>query len=148
MPPIRVAIKRLPHAAGLPLPQYQTLGAAGVDLLAAVAEPATIAPGARALIPTGLTIAVPPGYEAQVRMRSGLALRHGLILPNAPGTIDSDYRGEIQLIVANLGAESFVVRRGDRLAQLILAPVARLEWDERDELPPTDRGDGGFGHTG
>jgi dUTP pyrophosphatase len=148
MPSVRVAIKRLPHAAGLPLPQYQTPGAAGLDLLAAVAESVTIAPGARALIPTGLVIAVPPGYEAQVRMRSGLALRHGLILPNAPGTIDSDYRGEVQLIVANLGAEPFVVKRGDRLAQLVLAPVSHLEWDECDELPSTDRGDGGFGHTG
>ncbi|NLH49516.1 MAG: dUTP diphosphatase [Myxococcales bacterium] len=145
---IRVAVQRLPHAAGLPLPTYQTAGAAGLDLLAAVADSLVLPPGGRALIPTGLIIAVPPGYEAQVRMRSGLALRHGLVLPNAPGTIDSDYRGEVQVIVANLGAEPVTIRRGDRIAQLILAPVVQLDWDEREELPATDRGGGGFGSTG
>jgi dUTP pyrophosphatase len=146
--PIVVPVKRLPHAAGLPLPSYQTPGAAAVDLLAAVTEPLTLAPGERKLIPTGLIIAVPPGYEAQVRMRSGLALRHGLILPNAPGTIDSDYRGEVQVIMANLGAEPVTIARGERIAQLVLAPVVQLEWQESDELPATVRGGGGFGHTG
>jgi dUTP pyrophosphatase len=120
----------------------------GLDLLAAVREPMVVSPGQRCLVPTGLTIAVPPGYEAQVRARSGLALRHGLILPNAPGTIDSDYRGEVQVIVANIGDQPVTIARGERIAQLILSPVARLEWDECDELPTTDRGAGGFGHTG
>lgn len=145
---IRVMVKRLPHAQGLPLPDYQTPGAAGVDLVAAVEAPLTLAPGERRLIPTGLIIAVPPGYEAQVRMRSGLALKHGLILPNAPGTIDSDYRGEVRVIVANLGDRPFTIERGERLAQLILAPVVQLQWDEQDELPGTERGPGGFGSTG
>ncbi len=148
MAKVTVMVKRLPHARGLALPEYQTPGAAGVDLLAAVEEPLTLAPGERRLIPTGLVIAVPPGYEAQVRMRSGLALKHGLILPNAPGTIDSDYRGEVRVIVANLGDRPFTIARGERLAQLILAPVVQLAWDERDELPDTERGPGGFGSTG
>jgi len=145
---VAVAVQRLPHAAGLPLPAYQTAGSAGLDLLAAVEEPLVIAPGQRTLIPTGLVLAVPLGFEAQVRMRSGLALRHGLILPNAPGTIDSDYRGEVKVIVANIGDAPVTIARGERIAQLVLAPVSRLVWDPRDELPPTDRGGGGFGHTG
>jgi dUTP pyrophosphatase len=145
---VEVAVVRLPHAAGLPLPAYATDGAAGMDLLAAVAAPVAIPPGGRALIPTGLTIAVPPGYELQVRPRSGLALRHGIVLPNSPGTIDADYRGEIQIIVMNAGDAPFTVERGMRIAQAVLAPVTRLEWRETATLPPTARGAGGFGSTG
>jgi dUTP diphosphatase len=145
---VSVAVQRLPHAEGLPLPAYQTAGAAGLDLLAAVTEPLAIAPGERVLVPTGLTVAVPDGFEAQIRMRSGLAYRHGLTLPNAPGTIDSDYRGEVKVLIANLGQESVTIARGERVAQMILSPVVHLVWDERDELPTTDRGGGGFGHTG
>jgi len=148
MQPIRVAIKRLPHAEDLPLPSYQTSGAAGLDLPAAVSQPIILRPGERKLIPTGLVLAVPPGYEAQIRPRSGLALRHGITLLNSPGTIDSDYRGEVQVIMANLGTEPFTVARGDRIAQMVLAPVARLEWDEQETLPNTGRETGGFGHTG
>ncbi|MDP8221898.1 MAG: dUTP diphosphatase [Candidatus Lernaella stagnicola] len=148
MKKITVAVQRLPHAADLPLPAYQTTGAAGLDLVAALEAPLILAPGERTLVPTGLIVAIPPGYEAQIRMRSGLALRHGLVLPNAPGTIDSDYRGEIKIIVANLGTESFTLRRGERLAQMVVAPVVQLEWEETDDLPGTDRGTGGFGHTG
>jgi len=148
MQPIRLPVQRLPHGRELPLPVYQTAGAAGMDLLAAVSEPFVIQPGQRELIPTGLIIAVPAGYEAQVRPRSGLALRHGITLPNAPGTIDSDYRGEVQVILANQGDQPFTVSRGDRIAQLILAPVAQAEWEETDQLPETSRGAGGFGHTG
>jgi dUTP pyrophosphatase len=145
---IEVAVVRLPHAEGLPLPAYATDGAAGMDLLAAVAAPVTIAPGGRALVPTGLTIAVPTGYELQVRPRSGLALRHGIVLPNSPGTIDADYRGEVQIIVMNAGDAPFTVERGMRIAQAVLAPVARLVWRETETLPPTARGAGGFGSTG
>lgn len=144
---VRVAIARLPGSDDLPLPAYATSGAAGLDLPAAVAEPFTLAPGQRAAIPTGFRIAVPEGFEAQVRPRSGLALA-GVVLPNAPGTIDSDYRGEVKVLLWNAGAEPFVVRRGDRIAQLVVAPVARVEWREVGELPATARGDGGFGHTG
>ena len=144
--PIRV--RRLPHGDGLPLPAYATAGAAGMDLLAAVAEPVTIAPGARALIPTGLAIALPPGYELQIRPRSGLALRHGIVLPNSPGTIDEDYRGEIQVIVLNAGDAPFTVERGMRIAQAVLAPVLRAAWHEVDDLDDTARGAGGFGSTG
>ena len=143
-----VAVLRLPHAAGLPLPEYATEGAAGLDLLAAVTAPVTIPPAGRALIPTGLAIAVPPGYELQVRPRSGLALRHGIVLPNSPGTIDADYRGEVQIIVMNAGDAPFTVERGMRMAQAVLAPVARLVWREAETLPPTARGAGGFGSTG
>lgn len=145
---IRVAVVRLDHARDLPLPAYASAGAAGLDLLAAVSDPVTIAPGARALIPTGLTIALPPGYELQVRPRSGLALRHGIVLPNAPGTIDEDYRGEIGVIVMNAGSEAFTVTRGMRIAQAVLAPVVRLEWAEVASLDATARGAGGFGSTG
>lgn len=145
---IPVQVRRLPHAQGLPLPAYATAGAAGMDLLAAVDAPVSIASGQRALIPTGLTIALPPGYELQIRPRSGLALRHGITLPNTPGTIDEDYRGEIQIIVLNTGAEPFTVERGARIAQAVLAPVVRAAWVEVETLDSTARDTGGFGSTG
>jgi dUTP pyrophosphatase len=145
---VEVAVVRLPHGADLPLPAYATDGAAGMDLLAAVAETIAIPPGGRALIPTGLTIALPPGYELQVRPRSGLALRHGIVLPNSPGTIDADYRGELQIILVNLGSESFSVSRGMRIAQLVIAPVARARLRETLSLDLTTRNDSGFGSTG
>jgi dUTP pyrophosphatase len=145
---LRIAIRRLPGAEDLALPARATPGSAGYDLCAAVDAALELAPGARALVPTGIAIAVPEGYEAQVRPRSGLALRHGLVLPNAPGTIDSDYRGEVKVILLNLGEAPFTIRRGDRIAQLVIAAVARAEWDERAELEPTRRGGGGFGHSG
>ena len=145
---VPIPVRRLPHGADLPLPAYATAGAAGMDLLAAVTDPVTLAPGARALIPTGLAVALPPGYELQIRPRSGLALRHGIILPNSPGTIDEDYRGEIQVIVMNAGDAAFTVTRGTRIAQAILAPVTRAIWHEVSSLDPTSRGEGGFGSTG
>ncbi len=145
---IPISIRRLPHAAGLPLPSYATEGAAGMDLLAAVDAPVTIGPGQRTLIPTGLTIALPPGYELQIRPRSGLALRHGIVLPNSPGTIDEDYRGEIQIIMLNAGDAPFTVERGARVAQAVLAPVTRARWHEVEALAPTARDVGGFGSTG
>ena len=150
MSEVAVRILRLPHAKGLPLPAYQSVQAAGLDLLAAVpdAAPVTLAPGERALVPTGLVIALPPGTEAQVRPRSGLAVRHGITLLNTPGTIDADYRGEIQVIMVNLGHESFVVTRGMRIAQLIVAPVTRAQLVEVTALDQTPRGAGGFGSTG
>ncbi|HEU0223192.1 MAG TPA: dUTP diphosphatase [Paracoccaceae bacterium] len=132
----------------LPLPAYASAGAAGMDLQACLAEPLTIEPGARRLVPTGFRFAIPPGYEIQVRPRSGLALRHGITLPNAPGTIDADYRGEVAVILANLGAEPFRIAHGDRIAQAVVAPVARCAWAEMAELEQTERGDGGFGSTG
>jgi dUTP pyrophosphatase len=147
-PIVPVAIRRLPHGEGLPLPAYATEGAAGMDLLAAVSAPAVLAPGERALVPTGIAIALPPGYELQVRPRSGLALRHGIVLPNAPGTVDEDYRGELQVIVMNAGVQPFTIERGMRIAQAVLAPVVRAAWQEVAELPPTARGEGGFGSTG
>jgi dUTP pyrophosphatase len=145
---VQVAVVRLPHGAGLPLPSYATAGAAGMDLLAAVTAPVAIPPGGRALIPTGLTIALPHGYELQVRPRSGLALRHGIVLPNSPGTIDADYRGEVQVIVMNAGDAPFTVERGMRIAQAVLAPVVRVVWREATALDATGRGTGGFGSTG
>ena len=145
---IPVRVRRLPHNQDLPLPAYATEGAAGMDLLAAVEAPVTIAPGQRVLIPTGLAIALPPGYELQVRPRSGLALRHGIVLPNSPGTIDEDYRGEIGVIVLNTGSEPFVVERGTRIAQGVLAPVVRVGWEEVADLDTTARNAGGFGSTG
>ncbi len=146
---VRVMVWRDPNALDLPLPSYQTPGSAGMDLYAAVPEPVTLQPGERALIPTGLKIALPEGYEAQVRPRSGLALRHGIGMVNSPGTIDSDYRGEIGVILINWGQEPFVVRRGDRIAQLVVAPVSVVEWVPTEgELPDSARGAGGFGHTG
>lgn len=139
---------RLPHAVGLPLPIYATEGAAGMDLVAAVREPFVIAPGDRALVHTGLCVAVPRGHELQIRPRSGLALKHGLTIPNSPGTVDEDYRGEIQVILLNLGTEPFTVERGMRIAQAVLAPVSRALLIEVGELPDTARGAGGFGSTG
>ena len=141
-------IERLEHAEGLDLPSYQTAGSAGLDLRAAVGEPLTIEPGARALVPTGLKLAIPSGHEGQVRPRSGLALRHGLSVLNSPGTIDADYRGEVKVILANLGAEPFAVERGMRVAQLVIAPVVQVEIREVDAVDATARGEGGFGHTG
>jgi dUTP pyrophosphatase len=137
---------RLPGADDLPLPSYQTPHSAGLDLLAN--EDAAILPGARAPVGTGIAIALPDGYEAQVRPRSGLALKHGVTLLNTPGTIDADYRGEIRVILINLGREPFPVRRGDRIAQLVIAPVSRASWVEVEALPASDRGAGGFGSTG
>ena len=145
---VPVRVRRLPHNQDLPLPAYATDGAAGMDLLAAVAEPVTIAPGQRVLIPTGLAIALPAGYELQIRPRSGLALRNGIVLPNSPGTIDEDYRGEIQVIVMNAGSEPFRVERGTRIAQAVLAPVVRAAWEEVADLDVTARNEGGFGSTG
>lgn len=145
---LRVAVTRLAGAEDLPLPVPATEGAAGLDLPAAVDGELRLEPGERALVSTGLRIAIPTGYEGQVRPRSGLALRHGIVLPNAPGTIDSDYRGEIQVIVWNAGDQPFVIQRGDRIAQLVVAPVMRIVCEEVAELDATPRGEGGFGHTG
>ena len=145
---VRVALVSLPHAADLPLPEYATAESAGMDLAAALVEPFTLAPGERALIPTGLTIALPAGYEAQVRPRSGLALKHGITVLNSPGTIDADYRGEIGVILANLGHEEITLHRGQRIAQLVVAPVAKVVWDVVNTLPTSSRGEGGFGSTG
>lgn len=146
---IDVPILRLPHAAGLPLPQYQSGFAAGLDLLAAVAAdaPVKLEPGARAAIATGIAIALPPGFEGQVRPRSGLALRHGVTVLNSPGTIDSDYRGELQVLLVNLGSEAFVVSRGMRIAQLVIAPVQTARLVETPALDTTARAAGGFGST-
>lgn len=143
-----IEVVRLPHAADLPLPAYATEGAAGMDLLAAVSALLTIPPGGRALVPTGLRIALPPGHELQLRPRSGLALRHGILLPNSPGTIDEDFRGELQVIILNGGAGPFTVERGMRIAQAVLAPVLRATWREVAALPDSARGAGGFGSTG
>ncbi|MBM0169588.1 dUTP diphosphatase [Altererythrobacter sp. C41] len=143
---IPVRIKRLPHGEGLDLPRYATEGAAGMDVLSA--EDVTIASGARHAVATGLAVAIPAGYEIQVRPRSGLALKHGISVPNAPGTIDSDYRGELKVILINHGAEPFAIARGDRVAQLVLAPVTQAAWDEVADLDETARGAGGFGSTG
>jgi dUTP pyrophosphatase len=145
---VEILVARLPHGEGLPLPSYATEGAAGMDLLAAVTTPLTIAPGGRTLVPTGLRIALPHGYELQVRPRSGLALKHGITMPNTPGTVDEDYRGELQVIVMNAGTEPFTVERGMRIAQAVVAPVVRGVWREVAELPDTARGEGGFGSTG
>jgi dUTP pyrophosphatase len=141
-------IKITNRCPDLPLPERATPHASGVDLRAAVEADVSLSPGARALIPTGIRIAVPPGYEAQVRARSGLAVRNGIALVNAPGTIDADYRGEIQVILVNHGQEAFTIRRGDRIAQLVIVPVVLCELELADELPETERGDGGFGSTG
>ena len=146
--PLAVAIHRLPHGADLPLPAYATEGSAGLDIVAAITEEITLAPGERRLVPAGIAIALPAGYEAQLRPRSGLAARHGVTLVNSPGTIDADYRGEIQAILINLGASPFRLRRGDRMAQLVVAPVTRVRWQESSGLAGTARGAGGFGSTG
>jgi dUTP pyrophosphatase len=145
-PPIPVLVKRLDHFEGLELPAYATSGASGMDVLAA--EDVTIAPGGRHAVATGLAVAIPHGFELQVRPRSGLALKHGITVPNTPGTIDADYRGELKVILINHGAEPFAVLRGDRIAQLVLAPVVRASWLKVDELDATVRGQGGFGSTG
>jgi dUTP pyrophosphatase len=145
---VRVALQRLPQGEGLPVPGYMSEHAAGADLCAAIREELTLLPGARALVPTGFSIALPVGYEAQVRPRSGLAIRRGVTCLNSPGTIDADYRGEVAIVLANLGSEPVVIRRGDRIAQLVVSPVSRASFDEVAELPPTPRGDGGFGSTG
>ena len=143
---VGVRIKRLPHGEGLALPAYATPGAAGMDVLAA--EDVTLASGARHAVATGFAVAIPEGFEIQVRPRSGLALKHGISVPNTPGTIDSDYRGELKVIIINHGAEAFAIARGDRIAQLVLAPVTRAAWQEVPELDDTVRGEGGFGSTG
>jgi dUTP diphosphatase len=148
MTALTVAIKVLPHGEGLALPAYASAGAAGIDLAAAVEQPLTLNPEHRALVPTGIAIALPEGYEGQVRPRSGLALKHGLTVLNSPGTIDCDYRGEVQVILANLGSEPATIRRGDRIAQLVIAPVTRVEIRRVADLPETVRGAGGFGSTG
>ncbi len=143
-----VRVTREPGCEDIPLPAYETEHAAGMDLRAAVAEPLTLAPGERAIVPTGIRIALNPGVEAQVRPRSGLALRHGLSMVNTPGTVDADYRGELRVILINLGQEPFTIHRGDRIAQIVIAPVCKAIWEEVDALDETVRGAGGFGHTG
>lgn len=148
MDPVAVAVTRLPHGADLPLPEAATAHAAGVDLMAAIGGAQTLAPGAFEAIPTGLAIALPPGFEAQVRPRSGLAARHGVTVLNSPGTIDADYRGEIQVILVNHGHAPVVLERGQRIAQLIIAPIVRPAWQVVQTLPETPRGGGGLGSTG
>ena len=143
---VAIEVKRLPHGQGLDLPHYATTGAAGMDIVSA--EDVTIAPTARHAVATGLSVAIPQGYEIQVRPRSGLAFKHGITVPNTPGTIDSDYRGELKVLLINHGSEDFVVARGDRVAQLVVAPVTQGVWKEVEELDATDRGAGGFGSTG
>lgn len=147
-PQVPVGVRRLPHHEGLELPRYETAGAAGLDVAAALEAPVTIAPGEVARIPTGLVVAVPAGHELQLRPRSGLAARHALTLPNSPATIDSDYRGEVMVLLQNLGREPMVVERGMRIAQMVLQQVPRLVWHESDTLDATGRGEGGFGSTG
>lgn len=144
--PVPVRINRLPHGHGLDLPAYATSGAAGMDVLSA--ESVTLKPGQRHAVATGLAMAIPQGFEIQVRPRSGLALKHGISVPNTPGTIDSDYRGELKIILINHGSDEFTIARGDRVAQLVLAPVVQASWDEVEELDETARGEGGFGSTG
>jgi dUTP pyrophosphatase len=145
---VRIEIARLPAAEGLPLPSRATSGSAGYDLCAAVQRDLELAPGDRVLVPTGYRFAIPPGYEGQIRPRSGLALSHGILVPNAPGTIDSDYRGELRVILLNAGEKSCSIGRGDRIAQLVIAPVSTAEFCECDQLEETGRGEGGFGHSG
>ena len=145
---MKLSVRRLPHGADLPLPRYETPGAAGMDLMAALAADLVLQPGARAIVPTGLQIAVPPGHEGQVRPRSGLAAKHGVTVLNAPGTIDCDYRGEVGVILVNLGAEPFTVTRGMRIAQLLIAPFVQAAPVEVESLDDTARGAGGFGSTG
>ena len=145
---VRVALKRLPESEDLPLPSYMTDLAAGADLFAAVREDMTLAPGERALVPTGISIALPRGYEAQIRPRSGLALKSGITCLNTPGTIDADYRGPVAVLLINLGSQPAVIRRGDRIAQMVVSPVWRADFDVVDELPETERGSNGFGSTG
>ena len=148
MTDLAIAVRRLAHGEGLALPAYATPGSAGLDLVAALETPVDLPPGGRALIPTGLAIALPEGYEAQIRPRSGLALRHGITVLNAPGTVDSDYRGEVSVLLVNLGDQSVRVARGERIAQLVVAPVTRIAWREQPSLDETLRGAGGYGSTG
>ena len=145
---VTVSFKCLPHGEGLPLPAYETAEAAGMDIPAAVVGEITLAPGARRLVPSGFAIALPTGYEAQIRPRSGLALKHGVTIVNAPGTIDADYRGEVGVMLINLGDRPFTINRGQRIAQLVVAPVTRARLQSVDVLPETERGGGGFGSTG
>lgn len=146
--PLAVTVRRLPNGRDLPLPAYETGAAAGMDLLAAVENDLVLEPGARALVPTGIQVALPAGFDGQIRPRSGLALRHGVTVLNTPGTIDADYRGEIGVVLVNLGQASFTVTRGMRIAQLVVAPVAKVGWREVEALPESGRGAGGFGSTG
>ena len=150
MTDINVAVRPLPHFEGLGLPDYETLGAAGMDVRAAVPEdePLVLVPGAKAMVETGLSVAIPQGYEIQIRPRSGLAAKHGITCLNTPGTIDSDYRGEIKVILINHGTDAFTIARGERIGQMVLAPVTRLAWHVVDSLDETERGSGGFGSTG
>ncbi|MFL7792092.1 MAG: dUTP diphosphatase [Anaerolineae bacterium] len=148
MTKLGVEVQTLPHADGLPLPAYATPGSAGMDLCAAVEEPLVLEPGKRALVPTGLRIALPEGYEAQIRPRSGLAIKDGITVSNAPGTVDSDYRGEVKVGLVNLSDEAYTIRRGDRIAQMVVAPVTRVAWQPVPSLDETERGAGGFGSTG
>ncbi len=145
---VKVKVKRLPHAEGLELPSYFSENAVGMDLLAAIDNPIVIKPLQRVLVPTGICVEIPEGFELQIRPRSGLALRHGITVLNTPGTIDPDYRGEIKVILINLGEEDFTIKRGDRIAQMVMCPVIRFEWEIVNELSKTSRGEGGFGSTG
>lgn len=148
MTQVEIAVTRLPHNTDLPLPAYETAQSAGMDLAAAIDTPVTLAPGARAMVPTGLAIALPAGYEAQVRPRSGLAAKNGVTVLNTPGTVDADYRGEVKVILINLGDDAFEIERGMRIAQMVIAPVTQASFAEVDTLPETARGTGGFGSTG
>lgn len=148
MEQVTIRIKRLRKDRSVPLPQYMTWGASGMDLFASLEKEATLAPGERRLIPTGISVAIPEGFEGQVRPRSGLAIRSGLGVVNGPGTIDADYRGEIGVVLINFGKEPFTIRNGDRIAQLVISRVFRAVWEEVDDLPSTQRQEGGFGHTG
>lgn len=148
MTQVEIAVTRLPHNADLPLPAYETAQSAGMDLAAAIDAPLTLAPGGRAMVPTGLAIALPAGYEAQVRPRSGLAAKNGITVLNTPGTVDADYRGEVKVILINLGDDAFEIERGMRIAQMVIAPVTQANFAEVDTLPETARGAGGFGSTG
>jgi len=148
MSEVTVAVRRLPHGADLPLPAYATADSAGLDLLAAITDPIVLQPGERKLVPTGLALALPAGFEAQVRPRSGLALKHGVTVLNSPGTIDADYRGEVGVVLINHGQVPFTINRGERIAQMIVATYARVAWQATDDLSETQRGAGGFGSTG
>jgi dUTP pyrophosphatase len=148
MTQVEIAVTRLPHNADLPLPAYETAQSAGMDLAAAIDAPMTLAPGKRAMVPTGLAIALPAGFEAQVRPRSGLAAKNGVTVLNTPGTIDADYRGEVKVILVNLGEDSFEIERGMRIAQMVIAPITQASFTEVDSLSETERGSGGFGSTG
>lgn len=148
MSDLAIALRRLPHGEGLPLPAYATPGSAGLDLVAALERPVELPPGGRVLVPTGLAMALPEGYEAQIRPRSGLALKHGITVLNAPGTVDSDYRGEVSVLLVNLGDQPVLIARGERIAQMVVAPVTRIAWREQVTLDETRRGAGGYGSTG